>query len=271
MRGQGLDDQRAAASHFSMGIGSRTYAQPYASRGGLPYGIKMLLIANTVVFLLQQLPGPISDILGYLQLYPRMVVNLFAVWQLVTYMFLHGGILHILFNMLTLWMFGRELEEAWGTRRFLNFYFICGIGAGICIVLFNYVLPWGNPSIPTIGASGAIYGVLLASAVMWPDRIIYFNFLFPIKMKWLVILYGVIAFYGSLGAGGGVSNIGHLGGLLVGFVYLKTPAMRRFDVMASVRRQYKEWKLARAKRKFQVYLRKQDGKKQGSNSGPWIN
>ncbi|MEP7355484.1 MAG: rhomboid family intramembrane serine protease [Acidobacteriota bacterium] len=249
-----------------MAIGTRSYASPYASRSGLPTGVKWLLIANTVVWLLQQLPiAFLNNFLSYLQLVPQEVVR-FAIWQLVTYMFLHGGILHILFNMLTLWMFGREIEETWGTRRFLNYYFICGIGAGICIVLFNYLLPHGQPGGATIGASGAIYGLLLASAVLWPDRIIYFNFLFPIKMKWLVILYGALAFYSSFDASSGVSNIGHLGGLLVGLVYLKTPRMRRFDPLSLLRQQYRDWKLARAKRKFQVYL-----KKQGSDRGPWVN
>lgn len=249
-----------------MGFSTRSYARPYMSGGGLPSGIKILLIANAVMFLLQYFGRGsfIGDFLSYFALYPSMVVGLFAIWQLATYMFLHGGFMHILFNMFALWMFGRELEETWGRNRFLRFYLFCGIGAGICIVLINYM--FGNPSIPTIGASGAIYGILLASAMMWPDRIVYINFLFPIKMKYLVLIYGGLAFLGSMELNSGVSNIGHLGGMLFAFIYLRTPKVRGFDPLSNVREQYHAWKLARAKRKFQVYL-----KKHGSDRDPWVN
>src|SRR5450432_1652404 len=120
---------------------------------GFPKGVKWLLISNVAVFILgfflqrAQLDGPLS----ILPLVPVQVVKGFYLWQLVTYLFLHGGFGHIIWNMLALWMFGADLERTWGTRRFLKFYFFCGIGAGICVVLCNYVLPWGNPAIPTIG------------------------------------------------------------------------------------------------------------------------
>ena len=126
------------------------------------------------------------------------VVKDFFVWQLATYLFLHGGFGHIIWNMLALWMFGADLEQIWGTRRFLQFYFFCGIGAGICVVLVNYVLPWGNPAIPTIGSSGAIFGILLAYAMLFPDRDILFGFLFPIKVKYFVMIIGAIAFLSFL-------------------------------------------------------------------------
>ena len=242
-----------------MGFGSRTYARPYTMGGGLPYGIKMLLIANVAIFLLQFF-GADRFLLQYFALRPASLFSMFALWQLVTYMFLHGGIAHILFNMLALWMFGKELDETWGTQRFLRYYFFCGIGAGLCIVLANYILPSGNPAGVTLGASGAIYGVLLASAVLWPDRIIYFNFLFPIKMKYFVMIYAAIAFLGSTNMNSGVSDIGHLGGLLCGWIYLKTPSSRGFSPLAAA------WKLARNKRKFQVYMKKQDSEKD-----PWVN
>ena len=239
-----------------MSIGSRSYARPYVRGGGLPYGIKMLLIANTAIFLLQTF-GLNNFLISYFALQPSALFSMFAVWQLVTYMFLHGDIFHILFNMLALWMFGRELEETWGTNRFLRYYFTCGIGAGICVVFANYLIPAGNPNSITLGASGAIYGILLASAVLWPDRIIYFNFLFPIKMKYLVMIYGAIALYSEIGSrGGDVSNIAHLGGLLFGLILLKSPRMRGFRPMASLQQQYKAWKIERNKRKFQVYMRK---------------
>src|SRR5437016_4946067 len=171
-----------------MAISSRPY---YRSSGGfnsmMPPGIKGLLIANLCVFLLQFFGGrQLSGLFSLFALIPVDVVQRFFIWQPATYMFLHGGIGHILWNMLALWMFGRELEGAWGTRRFLKFYFFCGIGAGFIVVIANYL--FGNPASATIGASGAIYGILLASAVLWPDRIMLFNFLIPLKMKYYVMI-----------------------------------------------------------------------------------
>jgi membrane associated rhomboid family serine protease len=250
-----------------MAISSRSYARSYLSPAGLPPGIKWLLIVNVVVFLVGYFAkGTVVDeILSYCALVPAAVVKLFFIWQLATYMFLHGGIWHILWNMLALWMFGSELEQTWGTRKFLKFYFFCGIGAGICIVILNY-FPFGNPNIPTIGSSGAIFGILLVSAVLWPDRVILFSFLFPIKMKYFVAIIGAISFLNSFNINTGVSDIGHLGGMAFGYLFLKLPKTRGFDPMGSMRDSYKAWKLARAKKKFQVYLRKQR-----SDRGPWVN
>jgi len=157
--------------------------------------------------------------------------------------------------MLALWMFGADLERTWGTRRFLKFYFFCGIGAGICVVLCNYVLPWGNPAIPTIGSSGAIYGILMANAILFPDRSILWGFLIPIKMKYFVMIVGAIAFLSSFQVNA-VSEFAHLGGLLFGYLFLRSPRFE-FDPVTPVRMAYKDWKLQRAKKKFQVYLRKQ--------------
>ena len=158
--------------------------------------------------------------------------------------------------MLPLWWFGAELESVWGTRRFLQFYFFCGIGAGITAVLANYLLPWGNPRIPTLGASGAIFGILMAYAMLYPTRTILFMFLFPLQVKYAVMIYGAIAFLGSFQVNSGVSEFAHLGGLLFGYLFFKTPNFR-FDLAGPIRRQYNDWKLRRAKKKFQVYLRKQ--------------
>ncbi|MEI9814826.1 MAG: rhomboid family intramembrane serine protease [Acidobacteriota bacterium] len=255
-----------------MALGTRTYARPYLRGGGLPSGVKLLLIINIVVFLAQSFGGE-PFLSYYFALRPVSLFTMFAVWQVATYMFLHGGISHILFNMLALWMFGKDLEEAWGTQRFLRYYFFCGIGAGVCIVLANYLLPWGNPLGMTLGASGAIYGILLASAVLWPTRIVYINFLFPVQMKYFVLIYGAIAFLGTFQVTSGVSNIAHLGGLLCGWIYLKTPAMQKIGQSQSgmkpweaIQHRYKQWKLERNKKRFQVYLRKH-----GSDRGPWTN
>src|SRR5258708_27605011 len=108
--------------------------------------------------------------------------------------------------MLRPWIFGAALELHWGASRFLRFYFICGIGAGICVVLFNYILPWGRPGTPTLGSSGAIYGILMACAMLFPTRTVLFWFVFPIQMKYFVMIFGVIAFLGSFSANSGVSN-----------------------------------------------------------------
>jgi len=240
-----------------MAYGTRSYARGYLSSHGLPPAIKWLLIVNTALYFIYffaQLTH-VDAIFHYLVLRPVDVVTHFMVWQLVTYMFLHGGVFHILFNMLALWMFGVELERTLGTRRFLNFYFFCGIGAGVCVVLADYL--FSDPRIATLGSSGAIYGILMANAMFWPDRIILFSFLFPIKMKYFVMIIGAIAFLGAFTPGSGVSDVAHLSGLGFGYLYLKLKRSQRgVDPVEMLRNQYKAWKLARAKKKFQVYLKK---------------
>src|SRR6266849_3587211 len=239
-----------------MAFTTRSYARGYLSSGGLPPGIRALLISNVAIFLLQflsQFTGG-SELFRYFALRPADVATRFEIWQLATYMFLHGGIWHILWNMLALWMFGCELERLWGTRRFLRFYFFCGIGAGLCVVVANYL--FGDPRIATVGSSGAIYGILLASAVLWPDRQILFYFLIPVKMKYFVAIIGAIAFLNSFNTNSPVSDVAHLGGMLFGYIFLKMPRTRGFDPLGSLKESYNTWKLARAKRKFQVYMRK---------------
>jgi len=231
--------------------------------GSFPRGIKWLLISNTAVFLIWTL-GPISfqqDVLTYFAL--NKVISIRLVWQLFTYLFLHGGVFHLVFNMLALWMFGSPLESDWGTRRFLRYYFICGVGAGLFDLVLSLILGGGRP---TIGASGAIYGVLLAFGVCYPEQTVLMNFLFPIKAKYMVAIYAAIALYSSLGVNSGVSNIAHLGGMAVGFVYLKTRLPRMNVRMPDWQGAYRQWKLERAKRKFQVYM-----KKHGKQGGPWVN
>jgi len=231
--------------------------------GYFPPGVKWLLIVNTAIFVLTALaPASVQrGILSYFSLVPYTVVHSFTVWQLVSYLFLHGGIWHLLFNMLTLWMFGTQLERDWGTRQFLKYYFICGIGAGLCDVLLHLVLgDWGTR---TIGASGAIMGLLLAFGVMYPNQMVLMNFLFPIKAKYLVMIYAAIELWTSFGPNTGVSSIAHLGGMAVGYIYLKGRLPR--VGMVDVRGAYRQWQMQRAKKKFQVYLRKHGGR------GPWVN
>jgi membrane associated rhomboid family serine protease len=224
--------------------------------GYFPTGVKWLLIVNTAVFILTGLLGnSFADDISLLALAPVAVVYHFAIWQLVTYLFLHGGVWHLVFNMLTLWMFGSPLERDWGTRRFLKYYFICGIGAGLCDVLLNAML--GHWNTRTIGASGAIYGLLLAFGVCYPDQTVLMNFLFPIKAKYMVMIYAAIELWMSIGVNSGVSNIAHLGGMAVGYVYLKSslPNLKLPDWRGA----YRQWRLQRAKKKFQVYMKKHGG------------
>lgn len=233
-----------------------------------PPGVKWLLISNIAIFVLYFFLVRVgaAGIFLDLSLWPRAVLTFPAFWQLFTYMFLHdpGGFSHILFNMFALWMFGTDLERDWGTKRFLQYYFLCGIAAGICVVLAS--LMFGGLDTPTIGSSGAIFGVLLAFGVLYPDRIILFSFLFPIKAKYFVMIIGAITFMSSLaGSRSGVSHVAHLGGMVFGYIYLRRRRMR-INLVEPLSRQYHSWKTQRAKRRFQVYLRKQQSKRDD-----WLN
>lgn len=183
--------------------------------GEITKAVKYLLLVNVGIFFLEFLWG--SELIYVFGLTPALVKKGF-IWQIVTYMFLHGGIFHILFNMFALWMFGCEIERAWGTKEFLKYYFITGIGAG----LFTFFLSF-NSDIPTIGASGAVFGVLVAFAMMFPDRPIYLYFLFPIKAKYLVIFFAVIEFLASFRhTSDGIGHFAHLGGMFIGYIYIKS-------------------------------------------------
>jgi membrane associated rhomboid family serine protease len=228
-----------------------------------PPGVKWLLIVNTIIFVLTYLcPLQLQrQIMLVLALSAEAAVRNLFVWQLVTYMFLHAGITHVLFNMLTLWMFGIQLERDWGTRRFLKYYFYCGIAAGVCVLVVNILLGyWG---VVTLGASGAIFGVLVAFGVMYPDQTVLMYFLFPIKAKYLVMIFVGIELLLTFGPNTGVSTIAHLGGAAFGFVYLKGRLPRL--PMPDVEGAYRQWKLRRAKKKFQTFMKKRDGR------GPWVN
>jgi membrane associated rhomboid family serine protease len=187
--------------------------------GRMTPGIKMLIIANVSIFILQVLASKIGDsgIEWIFGLTPARVFGQVWVWQLVTYMFLHATtwLGHLLLNMLMLWMFGTELERLWGTRVFLKYYFVCGIGAGIttCLIFRNST---------TIGASGAIFGVMLAYALVYPNRQILLWFIFPMRALSFVLLCVGIELFSLLGLQqDGVAHFAHLGGMLFGYLYLK--------------------------------------------------
>jgi membrane associated rhomboid family serine protease len=201
--------------------GFRPYGGGYSPSSEMfPPVIKWLLIANTAMFLLPRIIFANLDfIYSYLGLVPARIWSDFYLWQLVTYMFLHGSMWHILMNMFILWMFGSELERTWGSREFTNFYFAAGIGAGIINVAFAALRPEMS-MIPIIGASGAIYGILVAYAMLFPDRYVYVYFLFPVKVKYLVIFLVAVEFFSTYQADG-VAHFAHLGGALVGFLYLR--------------------------------------------------
>jgi len=218
--------------------------------GPVSTALKALIGANVAMFVATQL---FPSLVPWLGLVPTYVMRSLWIWQPATYMFLHGGMFHVLFNMLALWMFGAELERIWGTRYFLKFYFVTGIGAGALTVAFS-LLPFAfaqqlQHSV-VIGASGAVYGLLLAYAMYFPDRPIYMYFVFPIPARIFVAIIGAIAFFSSLSDAGGVANATHLGGLLVGYVYLKSA---RMNPLLELRYQYSKWKTGRARRKFDVY------------------
>lgn len=228
---------------------SRPSSLSYAfGPGPISPAVKWIIIANVAMFLLTLIYGPIVELLG---LNPRLVLERGWIWQLGTYMFLHGGVFHILFNMLGIWMFGTELERLWGTRFFVRFYAITGVGAGATVVLVG-LLPFDATASTyiswTIGASGALYGLLMAFAMYYPDRPILMFLLFPVPAKYFVIIIGAIAFLS--GPGGQVSNAAHLGGLVFGYLYLRGG---RGGMTAEIKYRYLKWKMNRLRRKFDVY------------------
>ena len=222
----------------------------YAIGPGAPTpAVKILLITNVALFLINMIVGSIMTI--RLGLSPQSVFQDFALWQPVTYMFLHstGGLGHILFNMLALWMFGTELERTWGTRFFTKYYFVTGIGAAATSLLLSLFIDDIYYS-TTVGASGAIYGLLIAYAIYFPHRTIYY-IIFPIPARVFVAIAGVIAFMSSVGgSSGGVAHTAHLGGLVVGYLYLKGLRSRPLD---ELKYRYLRWKMGRARSKFDVY------------------
>lgn len=211
-----------------------------------PPVIKWLLIINAAVFVLVRFFGSFAldgmrlhDVLNYyLGLMPLSYG--FLPWQLITYQFMHADFWHLFFNMFFgLWMFGMEVEHIWGSKKFLFYYLLCGVVAGIFQLVLapifepgSLIDPWGR-AIPTVGASGAVYGVLIAFGMMFPDRQIFLYFLIPVKAKYLIaglIVLGVL----SVGGPGNVANLAHLGGAFAGYFYImmdrrKAPTRGLFD------------------------------------------
>lgn len=194
------------------------YQRPKISIGGpLTPVVKNIIIINSVIFVLQF----ISNFSGrpmslYLGLTPVNVIHDLQIWQLFTYMFLHGSFFHILINMLVFWMFGGDVEYRLGSRRFTYYYLICGAGAGLITALLTF-----RSTVPVVGASGALYGILLAYGIFFPNRVVLFMMIFPMKVKYMVAIFAGITFMASFSQEGtGISHITHLGGLMFGAFYL---------------------------------------------------
>ena len=207
----------------------------------LPVVVKNLLIINIIFFLATWAAEAVwrIDLSQYLGLH-YIGASDFRPYQFVTYMFMHGSFAHIFFNMFALWMFGNTIENAWGPKKFLIFYFVCGIGAGLTQELVQYIqlhdmiqnyqyVRYGNSSIPvdeylnmltTVGASGAVYGILLAFGMMWPNSRIYIYFAIPIKAKWFVIIYGIIELFSGFSSVDNVAHFAHVGGMLFGLILI---------------------------------------------------
>ncbi|MHC1738533.1 MAG: rhomboid family intramembrane serine protease [Ignavibacteriaceae bacterium] len=189
-----------------------------------PPVIKNLLLINGVVFFLQTIMKGINFegvpaeniIIHWFSLMP--LGHGFEVWQLLSYQFMHGGFSHILFNMFALWMFGAEIENVWGSKKFLLFYLLCGVGAGLLHLFLSPVL--SDILAPTIGASGAVYGIMIAFAMFFPDRYIYIYFFIPVKAKYLIGFMIILEFMLVDSAASNVAHLAHLGGALVGFLFI---------------------------------------------------
>ena len=209
--------------------------------------IKTLISVNFAIFILQSISSSEIMFFSNFGLVPKLVWSQLKIWQPFTYMFFHGDIWHVLINMFVLWMFGSELERVWGKKNFLRFYFITGVGSGLGTMLFGL-----QSTIPIVGASGAIYGVLLAYGVMFPNRTVYLYGIIPIKSIWFVIGIGVIAFFSSFNNFTNISHLTHLFGMIIGYLYLKRPVHFRslwFSVFKKVleyRIQNQEEKISRS-------------------------
>ncbi len=178
--------------------------------------IKWIIILSGGGLVVQQFIG--GPLIAGLGLTPLRVLQHYWLWQVFTYLFLHGGIFHWLFNMLVLWMFGRELEVRWGTPFFLKFFFICGLGSALFVLVVS-----PNSPIPTIGASGAVFGILTAFAMLFPHAVMYLYFVIPMKAWQAVVLFGLIEFFaGMSGGGAGIGRFAHLGGMVTAYLYLRS-------------------------------------------------
>ena len=195
----------------------------------MPPAIRALMIANIVGFVVGLIVPDMHDLFG---LVPQQVLSQRWIWQPFTYLFLHGNIWHLVFNLFALWMFGMPVEAQWGERDFLKYYFLCGLGAAAAHLMMAPQSP-----IPVIGASGSVYGLLVAFAMLYPDAVVYLYFLIPVKAGHMAILFGAIEFFaGATGSTPGVARFAHLGGMVTGYLYIRWWWVAKIQIKALWRR-----------------------------------
>ena len=263
--------------------------------------VKAIIFINLGIFLLTFLAGRSAPesfftIVGLFGLRPEAVMHGW-VWQLFTYGFLHDGVGHVLFNMLSVWMFGSRLEMDWGRQRFLEFYFFCMVGAAITTIAASYTHVLGmNPAISTVGASGAIYGLIVAFGVLYSRMRVYVFGIFPLEARVFAAIWVALALFQALGSSGQINNVAHLGGALFGYVYLRFMPRRGMKYATSegyygLLNRYHRWQRRRAAKKFEVFMKqhdrsqyfdefgnyrdpaakKDDENGKGSSGGGWVN
>lgn len=196
-------------------MSAMTFSHEPVNFRSMPHAIKMLILANAGVFLLSfVVGGKFYDLFG---LVSQHVLLDRWVWQPVTYLFIHGNLFHLLFNVFALWMFGMPVEKQYGELDFLKYYFICGLGAAAMSLALA-----PHSTTPVIGASGSVYGLLVAFAMLYPDAVVYLYFLIPVKASHMAILFGLIEFFaGATSATPGVARFAPLGGMLTGYLYIR--------------------------------------------------
>ena len=204
---------------------------PFSGPPFLSTAVGRLIVATVGVFFLQNLVPAISV---WFALTPRLAVEHFQVWQVATYMFLHGGFWHLFFNLLVLWFMGSMVEGVWGARRFLRYYVLCGIGGGLLHILLQY-------DASVVGASGAIFGLYFAAAMLFPDQYLYLYFLVPVKVKYFVIGLAVLQLANGLAGPSGVAYFAHLGGMLAGLILFRGEIMRRVRFAMGPRRRWNSY------------------------------
>jgi membrane associated rhomboid family serine protease len=196
-------------------VSPRTFSHEPINFRNMPPAIKALIVANIVVFALSYVAGGrFRDMFG---LVPQHVLLDRWLWQPFTYLFVHGGFMHLLFNLFALWMFGMPVEAQWGQTEFLKYYLLCGLGAAAATIAMA-----PHSAVPVIGASGSVYGMLVAFAMLYPDAVVYLYFLIPVKAAHMAILFGLIEFFaGTTGSNPGVARFAHLGGMVTGYLYIR--------------------------------------------------
>lgn len=263
--------------------------------------VTWLLAINTGVYLLMELlglarlPDAVGFVFDHFELMPNAVVQHGELWQIVTYSFLHVGFMHWFGNMIGLWMFGSAFEGAWGTRRFVELYFVGVVGAAISTIALSYTHVLGSPFIPTVGASGGVFAILIAFGMVFGENeIMLIPFPFLIKAKYFVAILIVVTLALAMAGGGNVAYVAHLGGLLFGYLYVKRGPRKGVNLglaerYSALNNSYYRWRRRRAARKFEVYMRKHDrdvhfdehgnyvppdddpGKGKGGSKSGWVN